>query len=99
MTKKPVRLDDAHPEKAAATVEAETLQTLLDEVIEDEAGRAIWTVGRWQTFKRWACALCTFDTLDGEAAMLAHYLAVHAPPPPPPPPPVVQVYDRYGRPV
>ena len=71
----------------------------LAEVVEDADGQAIWTLGAWQTFPQWRCALCVWDTLDGEAAMVAHYLATHAPPPPPAPPQTIVVYDRYGRPV
>lgn len=59
----------------------------------------LWTMGRWDQFPQWKCAFCQFDTLDGEEAILAHYLAEHAPPAPVVTPPVIQVYDRYGNPV
>lgn len=59
----------------------------------------LWTMGQWGDFRQWICAFCHFDTLDGEDAILAHYLAVHAPPAPAMAPPIIQVYDRYGNPV
>lgn len=59
----------------------------------------LWTMGRWGDIPQWRCALCPFDTLDGEEAILAHYLAEHAPPAPVVAPPIIQVYDRYGNPV
>lgn len=68
-------------------------------IVEDDAGQVIWTMGVWGTFPQWRCALCSWDTLDGEQAMVAHYLATHAPPPPPAAPQTIIVYDRYGNPV
>ena len=58
-----------------------------------------WTVAAWGEFPQWRCTLCPFDTLDGEAAMRAHYAAVHAPPPPAAPAPTVLRADRFGNPV
>lgn len=55
-----------------------------------------WTETLWGTRARWACVLCPFDTLDGEAVMAEHYLAEHAPPAPAPVE-RVQVYDRWGN--
>jgi hypothetical protein len=90
------RTDD---EEAGQAGQASEASEELTELVEDETGREIWTVGTWGDLPQWRCALCTWDTLDGERAMAAHYLAVHAPPAPPAPPAIVQVYDRYGRPV
>lgn len=59
----------------------------------------LWTMGQWSEFSQWSCVFCPFDTLDGEEAILAHYLAEHAPPAPVVAPPMIQVYDRYGNPV
>jgi len=36
-----------------------------------------WTEGTWKGNPRWQCALCPWDTLDGEAAMQAHFEAAH----------------------
>lgn len=55
-----------------------------------------WTETVWGTHARWACRLCPFDTLDGEAAAAEHYRVEHAPPPPPAVE-RVQVYDRWGN--
>lgn len=71
----------------------------LQEIVEDAAGQSIWTLGTWQTLPHWRCALCEWDTLDGEDAMVAHYLATHVPPPPAAPAQTIIVYDRYGNPV
>lgn len=59
----------------------------------------IFTMGSWKGLPQWRCVLCPWDTLDGEAAMLAHYQANHAPPPPPPAPVLIQAYDRFGNPI
>lgn len=64
-----------------------------------EEGETRWDVGEWRGYERWACRLCPFDTLDGEGAMVAHWMACHAPPSPAPPSAVVQVYTAGGRPV
>ena len=58
----------------------------------------MWTMGRWGDMPQWRCAFCPFDTLDGEAVMLAHWQAEHAPPAPVVAPPIIQVYDRWGNP-
>lgn len=63
-----------------------------------EPAETRWTVGMWSTFSQWRCALCPFDTLDGLAAIEAHWLAEHAPPVPPPVE-KIQIYDRFGNPV
>lgn len=70
----------------------------IEEVVENDEGRELWAVGTWGVFPQWRCALCEWDTLDGESVMAAHYLAVHATPATPAPA-IIQVYDRYGRPV
>lgn len=96
--KKSDELDNSDGLDASAVAEDKSA-TVLEELVEDRDGQAIWTVGAWGTFQQWRCALCTWDTLDGENAMVAHYLATHAPPPPPALPQTIIVYDRYGRPV
>lgn len=53
--------------------------------------------GMWGEYPQWACRLCPWDTLDGEDAFWEHYLARHAISVAYEP--VVQVYDRFGRPV
>lgn len=58
-----------------------------------------WTVGAWGEFAQWQCALCPWDTLDGEEAMREHYVTVHAPPPPAAPAPTVLRADRFGNPL
>lgn len=60
---------------------------------------ALWTLGAWGEFVQWQCVLCPWDTLDGEEAMRAHYVTVHAPPPPAAPAPTVLRADRFGNPV
>jgi hypothetical protein len=69
------------------------------EIVEGPEGQILYVVGAWNGLPHYRCELCPFDTLDGEEAMVAHYLAMHAPPAPPVPVTIIQVYDRYGNPV
>jgi hypothetical protein len=52
----------------------------------------------WNGMRHWECAFCAWDTLEGEAEMMHHYISRHAAPEPAPAPTVI-VYDRWGRPV
>lgn len=85
--------------KTEAEAEVQTDSMELDEA-KAQAGpvETRWTVGRWGELEQWQCALCPFDTLDGAAAIEAHWLAEHAPPPPPLVE-KIQIYDRFGNPV
>lgn len=56
-----------------------------------------YTVGAWHGHAQFACKLCPWDTLEGEAAYWEHWRAQHAPPAPPKP--LVQAYDAGGRPI
>ena len=56
-----------------------------------------FSIGEWHGHARFACNLCPWDTLEGEAAFWEHWQARHAPPAPPAP--MIQVYDAGGRPV
>ncbi len=58
----------------------------------------LWVMGQWADMPQWRCSFCPFDTLDGEAVMLAHWQAEHAPPAPVVTPPTIQIYDRWGNP-
>lgn len=40
-----------------------------------------FTVGSWAGFPQWRCTQCAFDTLEGEADVLQHWLNYHAPAP------------------
>lgn len=64
-----------------------------------EPPRAPFRVTAWNGRPLWECARCAFDTLEGEAAMLAHIAERHEAPPAPPAPRLVQAYDRWGNPV
>lgn len=44
-----------------------------------EPENQLFTVGAWHALPQWRCNLCPWDTLDGEAAMLAHLAERHAP--------------------
>lgn len=72
----------------------DTDQILEGLPVEDELP---WVMGMWGTFTQWQCTLCRWDTLEGEAAILEHYLAVHAPPKAPDRPGVVLRADRFGN--
>lgn len=51
---------------------------------------------QWKGLGRFACRLCPFDTLDGEAAVLDHLRRTHFRPPPRPPAILPRV-TRFGK--
>lgn len=53
--------------------------------------------GSWKGFTQHLCNYCPWDTLQGEAAMLAHLQAQHFPPKPEPTPSRILVADRRGK--
>jgi len=55
-----------------------------------------YEAGTWNKLPRWQCKLCSWDTLEGEAAMLQHIMERHAPAPERVPL-KVPLYDRYGN--
>ena len=57
-----------------------------------------WETAEWSFYTLWRCVLCPFDTLEGEDAMMEHWLNVHTHPAPVVTPSVIQVYDRRGNP-
>jgi hypothetical protein len=57
-----------------------------------------WETAEWSFYTLWRCVLCPFDTLEGEDAMMAHWLNVHTHPAPVVTPSVIQVYDHRGNP-
>lgn len=56
-----------------------------------------WEELTWHGLPMLRCKLCPFDTLEGEAVMIEHIEARHAPPVREARP-LVQVYDVYGNP-
>lgn len=58
----------------------------------------LWETSEWGVLPQWRCVLCPFDTLEGEAAMLEHWLNVHTHPALVVTPSVIQVYDHRGNP-
>ena len=77
---------------------AETGAVMVVEAEPEQAEPAPYRVNTWNGMLHWECALCAWDTLEGEAEMMHHYISRHATPEPLPAPTVV-VYDRWGRPV
>lgn len=58
----------------------------------------IFTLRSWKGMPQWCCNLCGWDTLRGEAEMMAHYESAHVPKPIPHTP-LVLTADRFGNPV
>ncbi len=65
--------------------------------VETGTPEPLFELGTWKGRTQWRCRRCPWDTLAGEAAMLAHIQNVHEPPLRPPSPPLVAVADRWGR--
>lgn len=65
--------------------------------ITQEVESPFYTLGKWGNYDRWQCNFCPWDTLEGEAALMAHYRAHHAPPPTPEPQDAQPVFDRFGN--
>lgn len=63
----------------------------------DKAERP-FILNKWNGLTQWRCRFCAWDTLDGEAEAMDHYIARHAAPVAPAPSPILRV-DRFGRPV
>lgn len=108
MAKSDARSGDRHEQEM---VEIEEGGALVDEEAQDDgsapaplsggdgsADKQPFRRGMWGAYPQWACRLCKWDTLNGEDAFWEHYLARHVTPVAPEQP-VVQVYDRFGRPV
>ena len=58
-----------------------------------------WTELTWHGLPMLRCTLCPWDTLDGEAAMIAHIAARHGVREAAPRrQPLVQAYDVWGNP-
>ena len=74
---------------SATPVEAEGRGTSSATPVEVEE---LYTVGEWAGMKQWKCALCPWDTLEREEAMLEHLASAHAPPKP-----KILVADKRGR--
>lgn len=51
---------------------------------------------KWNGLDRYACKLCTFDTVDGIGAMELHLLTEHFQQPAPTPP-VIATATRFGK--
>lgn len=63
---------------------------------EPEPEELPWIMGTWHGLPRWQCALCPWDTLEGEAAMIEHIEQLHGVAPAPAT--LVQAYDAWGNP-
>lgn len=99
MTKKKVEVVGEEATEVATTTEGASL-AVVETPMEDRVEPEPWLpyrLGQWGGLTQWACRLCPWDTLEGEAAMMEHLAARHAPPAPPPA--LIQVYDAGGRPV
>lgn len=83
---------------AKKQVEIEQTPEVVSVASEQVESEPLWVMGQWGDYPQWRCAVCSFDTLDGEDVMLAHWQAEHAPPAPAVTPPVIQIYDRWGNP-
>lgn len=67
-------------------------------IVEDLDEQVAWVVGQWGAMTQWRCALCPFDTLDGEQAMIEHYVTTHVQPAAAAESPLM-LADRFGNPV
>lgn len=64
----------------------------ITEIPPSSAQEALWTIGTWRGRTQWQCRQCAWDTLEGEAKMLAHIKAAHRPPPSP-----ILIADKRGK--
>ena len=74
-------------------------QTESDISVADDPGasESRWETGEWSFYPLWRCVLCPFDTLEGEEAMLEHWLSAHEHPAEIPPTSTIPIYDRRGN--
>lgn len=56
-----------------------------------------YTMGTWNGLDQWKCRYCRWDTLEGEAAVMAHYQGAHAPKPPRTRVVALPLVDRFGN--
>lgn len=82
----------------------EEMGAVVDDAVDGPDGQAVeaderpFILNKWNGLTQWRCRFCAWDTLDGEAEAMDHYIARHAAPVAPAPSPILRV-DRFGRPV
>jgi len=87
------------PEPEWAVVTPDEMSTDMELGRDPRPTETRFTVGTWAGRPQWTCVRCRYDTLKGEADILAHWQEKHEPRPEPKPEPRVQVYSASGRPI
>ena len=98
MTKKRPHLVELDETGAVVALDETGAVVALDESDVADGSGAPFVLNKWNGLTQWRCRFCAWDTLDGEAEAMDHYITQHAAPTPPREGTIV-VYDRFGRPV